>query len=175
MSAYAKKVCPIDGEVFPDDYNFCTKHGVKLKEVGVKKKKSGKRVMKIYVLYDNGKREVMKFRGFNTDCDGYGKRGIKYTAQGVTITIPWRDVKYILPGYNTGVLKSGKTFKTDSLKPSYCGSAYISEKRKKKVRVLDYEKTKETTVRIDLSDMEVIAFSRKGRLKAVRGRDYRSL
>lgn len=149
-AAYAKKVCPIDGKRFSDKSRFCPTHGVKLINKGDKK---------IFFQLKDGSSEVMKFKGFNTDCDGYGDEGIKYSEQGVAKVIPWQDVHYILPRYGMGVLKSGDLFETENLKPSSCRGAEIRERKIEQVDVLGDIKNKEVELRITLKKIEVIAFN----------------
>lgn len=163
--SYSEKICPVDGEIFPDDYNFCTIHGVPLEyrpppteRKPVAPKQS---VQKIYIFYDGGKKKVMEFKGFNTDCNGYGNEGIKYTEKGITIKIPWDDVKHILPVYSKAYLNNGHSIESDAFKPENCSKAYTSEIVEKKVIIAGYEKTKKIETKIMLYNIEVIAFSEK--------------
>ncbi len=113
---------------------------------------------KIYYITAKGKTENMPFNGFGVDCDGYGAEGIKYSEQGMSITIPWGDVKYIIPGSGEAVLKNGSAIKTKGLKPSACKKAGVSQQVTRKVTIAGYKKTVEQEDRVNVSDMKALAF-----------------
>ena len=172
--AYADKICPVDSEVYPDSVQYCIQHGNKLipkKTVPLKntaprqqetKPAAASSAAKIHIYYDGGQKEVFDFSGFNTDCDGYGKEGSKYTENGVSVTIPWRDFNYILPEYGRAKLKNGYNIESDSLKRGNCSGAQVRDKRKRKVLIAGYEGEKEEAVEMALSRMEILSFDGKG-------------
>ena len=162
--AYADKICPVDSEVYPDSVQYCIQHGNKLipKKAVPPKPAAASSAARIHIYYDSGQKEVFDFSGFNTDCDGYGKEGSKYTESGVSVTIPWRDFNYILPEYGRAKLKNGYNIESDSLKRENCSGAQISDKRKRKVLIAGNEREKEEAVEMALSRMEVLSFEGKG-------------
>ncbi len=162
--AYADKICPVDSEVYPDSVQYCIQHGNKLipKKAVPPKPAAASSAARIHIYYDSGQKEIFDFSGFNTDCDGYGKEGSKYTESGVSVTIPWRDFNYILPEYGRAKLKNGYNIESDSLKRENCSGAQIREKRKRKVLIAGNEREKEEAVEMALSRMEILSFEGKG-------------
>jgi len=166
--AYADKICPVDSEVYPDNVQYCIQHGNKLipKKTAPRQQETkpaaASSAARIHVYYDSGQKEVFDFTGFNTDCDGYGKEGSKYTENGASVTIPWRDFIYILPEYGRAKLKNGYNIESESLKRGSCSGAQIREKRKRKDLPAGHEGEKEEAVEMALSRMEVLSFDGKG-------------
>lgn len=164
-SAFAEKVCPIDGEVFPDSAVYCPKHGVKLIE---------RSASEIYVYTVDGKTENLEFAGFNKACQGFTDKGIKYREGNITTTIPWSEVRYVLPYYGKAFLKNGSQIVSETLKPGNCRSSYIHERKSQIVTVAGYKRKASVDIKIMLSQISVMAFNARdlemGR-KALKQRD----
>ena len=114
---------------------------------------------KFHIYYDGGKKELFDLQGFTGDCDGYSIQGIKYSEQGLSITIPWEDVNYIIPEYGKVFLGNGHTIASDALKSNNCQTATIKEKRKQTVAIAGYEKVMDVEIQIPLIKMEVITIN----------------
>jgi formylglycine-generating enzyme required for sulfatase activity len=161
--AYADKICPVGSEVYPDSVQYCIQHGNKLiPKKTVPSKNTAPSATRIHVYFEGSQKEVFDFGGFNTECDGYGKEGSRYTENAVSVNIPWWDFIYILPEYGRAKLKNGYDIESDSLKRENCSGAQIREKRKRKALIAGNEKEKEETVEMALSRIEVLSFEEKG-------------
>lgn len=157
--AYADKSCPVDGEVYPDSVQYCIQHGNRLVP---KKEASTSGSARIYLFGDSGLKESFDFEGFDSDCDGYGTEGSKYTENGVSVIIPWRDFVYLLPEHGRAKLKNGYTIESESLRRANCNSAKARVKRKAKAITAGHDREKEETTDIGISRIEIISFDEKG-------------
>ncbi len=123
---------------------------------------SGNSTNRLYIVVRKETIEEIPFNGFNTQCDGYGDSGIKYTSPEGSVTIPWKDIEYILPAFGEGKLVSGVNFKTDTLLPKSCTDGFVQYTKDKLVTVLGYQQVNRQEIRLNLNDIDVIAFSKAG-------------
>ena len=163
--AYADKICPVGSEIYPDSVQYCTQHGNKLipKKNAPTPQETSPSVARIHLHYAGGQKDAFDFGGFNADCDGYGKEGSRYTENGASVTIPWRDFIYILPEYGRAKLKNGYDVESESLKRGNCSEAQIRGKGKRKATVAgDGGEKAEEVVEMALSRIDVLSFDEKG-------------
>ncbi len=117
--------------------------------------------LKVHLLMMNGDREEIPFYGFTGVCTGYGKEGIRYKGDARETKMPWSEIRFIVPRGGAGMLKNGKSFRDEALKPKSCKEAYLMTKKEKKVRVPGFKKEVmvDEEVKIPLKEIDTLAFS----------------
>ncbi len=116
---------------------------------------------RIHFLYRGQKRDL-PITSFHAKCKGYSPEGVQYTTPAGQIVVAWKDIDFILPHWQEGMLLNGRLFSTEALLPAACPDAHLSQAVKKTAATKGKNKAPAEEEQYPLNEVQVLAFDAKG-------------